>query len=321
MRFESIVRPDHKGLILSQYLCQRFTYHSAQEWAAHVEAGRVTLNGVVALGEEAVRPGDRIVYTVQGYSEPEVPTHFERIWEDDEFLLVGKPAGAPIHSTGRIFFNTFTSVLRRAFANEELQPLHRLDRDTSGIMLFAKSHDTASRYQKNLERMLLRKIYRVVVTGEFPAEETVCELALRESPESAVRDQMLHFNDGKACKTIFRRLAVIQGPSGPLSVLDAELVTGRKHQIRAHLHALGFPVLGDRIYSHEGRYYLKMVQGPLSEEDYAVLGAHHQMLHAHRVFLRLPYEQEPQWFFSNCYTDEMAMLLSGCGLLNTVIQE
>lgn len=314
MRFESIVRPDHKGLSLVQCLCARFTYHAPEEWTAHLAAGRVTLNDAVATGAELVRPGDRVVYAVEGYTEPEVPTHFERIWEDDEFLLVGKPAGAPIHSTGRIFYNTFTSVLRRAFANEELQPMHRLDRDTSGIMLFAKTHDTAARFQKNLDRMLLRKIYRVVVTGEFPADETVCELALRESPDSVIRDQMLHFADGKACKTIFRRLAVIQGVSGPLSVLDAELITGRKHQIRAHLHALGFPVLGDRIYSHDGMYYLKMVQGPLCDEDYAVLGAHHQMLHAHRVELRLPYEKEPRWYESRCYTEEMAALLARAGV-------
>ena len=316
MRFENLVRPDHKGLNVLRYLVTRFTYHTEEEWAGHVAAGRVTLNGKQAHGADAVVSGDQVVYTVEGYTEPDVPSHFESIWEDDEFLLVGKPAGAPIHSTGRIFYNTFTGVLRRAYGNEELQPMHRLDRDTSGIMLFAKTQDTGARYQKNLERMLLRKIYRVVVVGEFPAGETRCEIPLREDPSAPVRCMMRRSADGKKCITLFNRLTVLNTAKGPVSILDAELLTGRKHQIRAHLAELGFPVLGDRIYSHEGQYYLKMVQQPLSEDDYQVLGARHQMLHAHRVWLRLPYEKEPQWFESHCYTDEMAALLAQAGVLD-----
>ena len=319
MSFASKVRPDHKGLDLLGYLQKRFTYHTPAEWQAHVEQGRVTLEGVVATGSEAVKPGDEVIYTVHGYTEPEVPTHYEHIWDDDEFLVVGKPAGAPIHSTGRIFYNTFTSVLRREFGNEELQPMHRLDRDTSGIMLFAKTRDTAARFQKNLDRMLLRKLYRVVVNGDFPDEMVECALPLREDPDGAIRDQMRHFEDGKPCLTRFHKQGVVRGPHGPLSVLIAELCTGRKHQIRAHLHALGYPVVGDRIYAHEGRYYLKMVQGPLDEEDYRVLGARHQMLHAWKVLLRLPYEKEPRWYESSCYTDEMAAVLADPGLPAPVV--
>jgi RluA family pseudouridine synthase len=315
MHFESVVRPDHKGLTLVQYLSTRFNYHTQTEWEAHLEAGRVTIAGRVAQANDAVTPGDAVIYTVDDYSEPNVPTHYETIWEDEEFLLVGKPAGAPIHSTGRIFYNTFTSVLRRVFDNEELQPMHRLDRDTSGIMLFAKTHDTASRYQKNLDRILLRKIYRVVVPGIFPEGETVCQLPLREDPAAPVRAMMKHTEDGKACHTIFNRLAVMDSERGPLSILEAELITGRKHQIRAHLFALGFPILGDRIYSFGGEYYLKMVKEPLTEEDFAVLGSHNQMLHAQRVLMRLPYENEPRWFESACYTEEMQALLEISGVL------
>jgi 23S rRNA pseudouridine1911/1915/1917 synthase len=312
--FESIVRPEHRHWTLLDSLCERFTYHSREEWEDRLARGLVTRNGQQATAGDIVAVKDKVVYRVDGYTEPPVPTHFETIFEDEEFVLVGKPAGIPVHHTGRIFYNTFTGVVRRAFGNEEMIPMHRLDRDTGGLILFAKNHDTATRFQKNLDHILLRKIYLAVVPGIFPEQEFTCNIPLREDPASEIKLQMHPRENGKSCTTIFKRRFLINSSefplSGPVSVVEAELITGRKHQIRAHLAALGFPIVGDRLYSHGGRYYLKMTREPLSDADFAVLGAPNQMLHAYKAFVRLPYWKEGRWFESRDFSPEMGSLLT-----------
>lgn len=313
MLFESIVRPEHHGFSILESLVSRFTYHNREEWKMKLETGLVSLNGNPVNIESVVFRGDKIVYRVENYTEPEVPTHFEMIFEDEEFLILGKPAGVPVHHTGKIFYNTFTAIVRRIFGNEELMPLHRIDRDTSGMLLFAKNRDTAARFQKHLDRILLRKIYLAIVPGIFPEEEFRCEIPLAEKSESAIKLKMYPFENGKPCLTVFRRKNILERDfgnlCGPFSLVEAELITGRKHQIRAHLAALQFPVVGDRLYSHEGTYYLKMLQSPLSEGDIQVLGSKTQMLHAHRFYIQLPYWKEPQWFESKEFSPEMKLLL------------
>lgn len=317
MFFESEVRPEQEGRLLLDSLCERFTYHSREDWIDRLTRGLVTVNGAVANVDTIAHRGDKVVYHVENYSEPEVPTNFSTVFEDDEFLVVAKPAGVPVHHTGRIFYNTFAAIIRRAFDCESATPMHRLDRDTGGLMLFAKDASTASRFQKNLDRILLRKLYLAVVPAGFPgvhADEMHdgfldCKLPLREDPNDSIRLRMHYFEDGKPCHTRFRKISTVNHPKlGALDVVEAELMTGRKHQIRAHLAELGFPIVGDRLYSHGGIYYDKMTRGELTEDDFEVLGAHHQMLYAYKAQILLPYWDEPREFTNEDFPPDMAKL-------------
>lgn len=318
MYFESVVRPEQNNRLLLDSLCERFTYHSREDWIDRLARGLVTLNGETATVESIAHTDDKVVYHVENYTEPEVPTDFKIVFEDDEFMVVAKPAGTPVHHTGHIFYNTFAAIVRRATDCETATPMHRLDRDTGGLMLFAKYAESAARFQKNLDRILLRKFYLAVVEGEFPEGEMHCELPLREVPDDPIRLRMHHVEGGKACHTVFKRIAVLPGGTnsgigtngGTRSIVEAELITGRKHQIRAHLSELGFPIVGDRLYSHGGVYYEKMARGGgLAEEDFQVLGAHYQMLYAYKAEIQLPYWNEPKTFTSFDFPDEMKNLI------------
>ena len=310
MYFESVVRPEQNNRLLLNSLCERFTYHSREDWIDRLTRGLVTLNGQVASVESVAHTDDKVVYHVENYTEPEVPTEFDTVFEDDEFLVVAKPAGTPVHHTGHIFYNTFVAIVRRETDFETATPMHRLDRDTGGLMLFAKYVESAARFQKNLDRILLRKFYLAVVKGSFPNGETRCELPLREKDDDKIRVRMHHVEGGKACTTIFRKLEEVERNGESFSVLEAELITGRKHQIRAHLAELGFPILGDRLYRHDGGYYEKMARGGgLTEADFQVLGAHSQMLYAYKAEILLPYWKESRTFTSFDFPEDMKQII------------
>ena len=325
MYFESVVQPEHEGWLLLDSLCKRFTYHSRELWGEKIAGGFVKVNGEVATLETVAHRGDKVIYHVAGYTEPEVPTNFEVVFEDDEFMLVAKPAGVPVHHTGHIFYNTFTAIVRRGTDYETATPMHRLDRDTGGLMLFAKYAESAARFQKNLDRILLSKFYVAVARGDFP-QYCDCKMPLREDPADRLRLRMHHFEDGKPCHTRFKKLSggeLLQpiGGESKYSVIEAELLTGRKHQIRAHLAELGHPILGDRLYSFDGIYYEKMSRSwsrdasvdnsetGLSTEDLAALGGATQMLYAYKVKIQLPYWKEPRVFESRDFPEEMKQLV------------
>ncbi|MCF0221885.1 MAG: RluA family pseudouridine synthase [Fibrobacter sp.] len=343
MYFESVVQPGHEGWLLLKSLCARFTYHSEMEWAEKLARGLVSVNGAVANAATVAHKNDKVVYHVENYTEPEVPTDYDVVFEDDEFMLVAKPAGVPVHHTGRIFYNTFTSIVRRGTDCETATPMHRLDRDTGGLMLFAKYVESAARFQKNLDRILLRKFYLAVVRGRFQmavpgcADSRYvsvgenegggfvdCKMPLREDPADRIRLRMHFFEDGKDCHTRLRLVKQGVLPDGSdYSVVEAELLTGRKHQIRAHLSELGFPILGDRLYSFDGRYYEKMTdkvaearsrgelstEDALSEEDFAVLGGRSHMLYAYKAEIQLPYWKTSRTFSCMNFPEEMAKLV------------
>lgn len=323
MYFDSVVRPEQNNRLLLDSLCERFTYHSREDWIDRLNRGLVSINGETASVETIAHTDDKVVYHVENYTEPEVPTDYSVVFEDDEFMIVAKPAGTPVHHTGHIFYNTFVAIVRRGTDCESATPMHRLDRDTGGLMLFAKYAETAARFQKNLDRILLRKFYLAVVPGEFPEGETRCDLPLKELPDDPIRVRMHHVEGGKECHTIFRRLKVFEREvvqndltdatmdkkkMQTFSLVEAELLTGRKHQIRAHLSEMGFPIVGDRLYSHDGIYYEKMAHGGgLSPEDFLVLGARYQMLYAYKVEILLPYWNTSKTFESRDFPEEMAL--------------
>ena len=137
-------------------------------------------------------------------------------------------------------------------------------------------------------------------------------MPLREDPEDPIRLRMHHRDDGKECLTRFKFLRRLNAPeiAPELSLVEAELMTGRKHQIRAHLAEMGYPIVGDRLYYRDGVYYEKLSQGgELTDDDIKVLGAHNQMLFAYKVELQLPYWKEPRVFENRAFPEDMAKLL------------
>lgn len=264
------------GARLAEYLARRFTYHPPAEWLRLLALGRLELEGVAARGDEPLREGMRLRFAVVDYEEPEVPLDFRVLERGPELAFVHKPAGMPVHRTGKIFFQTLANLVREDLGDDAWAPLNRLDRETSGLVAFARGSDAIRAHSPSAPGAHWLKLYAAVTRGLPQHRSGTIDAPLAEAPGSAIRTRMHVLPDGKPSLTLYRVIAERDG----LGLLVLAPITGRKHQLRAHLAHLGCPILGDKLYSGDGRAYLKRLDAELDESDYALLGARRHLLHS-----------------------------------------
>lgn len=272
------------GATLAEYLALRFTYHTRAEWDRLLAQGRLELEGSPAGGGEIPREGMSLRFAVVDYDEPEVPLGYRVLERGPGLAFVHKPAGMPVHRTGRIFFQTLANLVRQELDDAAWAPLNRLDRETSGLVAFARGAEAFRVHAPSAPDARWLKLYAAVTRGAPPAPAGVVDAPLGELPDSPIRSRMHVHAGGKPARTLYRLVAERDG----LALLAVAPVTGRKHQIRAHLAHLGCPILGDKMYADGGRAYLKRLERDLDAEDYRALGAERHLLHA--FFLRIAAE-------------------------------
>ena len=276
------VQKPHDGERLDSYLAARLHRYSRSQVQRLIAAGRVFRPGRMVKPAARVASGETVLIRYPRHEElPCLHAELPVIYEDDLLLAINKPAPLLCHPTDRIQNNTVTAILKGQFPGRRLHLLHRLDRETSGTLLLAKDRDTARRITVHFTQRRLKKEYLALVFGQVAWRHRKVDAPLgREGREIKVRQSV---GAGAAALTEFERLAVGSGAS----LVLARPLTGRLHQIRAHLAYLGHPVVGDKLYLGRGELYMKAVRKTLSDADIEKLGASRQMLHAHR--LRLPH--------------------------------
>lgn len=290
-----LIQPQQAGRQLLDFISQRFTYRSREEWQAELAAHRFLLNDTEARGDSILAPGDRLVYLMPALVEPPVDANYTVLHEDDDLLVIDKPAPLPCHPGGRFFAHTLWALLKEKHGLAEPKLINRLDRETSGIVLVAKSKDAARLCQEQFIQHRVEKVYLVVVEGDFPNTPNEVEAAgwLGVDPDSAIRKKMRFYptqNDAPPgaveSSTAFRRLATADNTN--LSLLEARPYTGRCHQIRASLLHLGFPVVGDKLYGVDEQLFLRFKEGRLSATDHTLLRIPRQALHSSSLRLSHP---------------------------------
>jgi 23S rRNA pseudouridine1911/1915/1917 synthase len=297
------IAQSEKGLSVIDLLVVRFPYHDAEQWREIISCGNILLNEEKPGPEHKVCSGDTLTYRAIDHQEPTVSVEIEPVMETPELLLVGKPAGTPVTRTGLIVRNTFVNILRRHYG-QDIHPLHRLDRETSGLLLSARSNEACRIFQKQMNRIVTGKYYLAVVRGKLQVDDLVVNEPLSASPDNPIRCQMLVDQKGKACQTRVQTVVAREDHS----LVLAELITGRRHQIRAHLAHLGHPLVGDKIYSYNGKYFLKRLEADLNEEDYQQLGAQNHTLHAWAMRLEL-LDHPQRLYFSKLFSPDMEKYL------------
>jgi 23S rRNA pseudouridine955/2504/2580 synthase/23S rRNA pseudouridine1911/1915/1917 synthase len=290
-----LIQPHQAGQPLLDFISRRFTYRSRDEWQAELAARRFLLNDSEARGDTILAPRDRLVYLMPALIEPPVDTNYTVIHEDNDLLVIDKPAPLPCHPGGRFFAHTLWALLKEQHGLAEPRLINRLDRETSGLVLVAKNKSAARLCQEQFAQHRVEKFYLVVVEGDFPDTPAPVEVNgwLGVDPDSAIRKKMRFYPDHNetppgavASSTTFRRISTTGDTR--LSLLEARPHTGRCHQIRATLLHLGFPVVGDKLYGVDEQLFLRFQEDRLSDADHAQLRLPRQALHAARLRLTHP---------------------------------
>lgn len=221
-----------------------------------ISAGRLTVDGVAVRANALVAPGSEVRLDVPEpipldlAPAPDIPLRI--VYEDDDLLIVDKPAGLVVHaSPGHHDGDTLVNALLARAGGSEYGGIagvarpgivHRLDRDTSGLLMVAK-HDAAQRsLMAQLKARRIRKTYQALVAGSVSAAVGRIEAPIGRDPKH--RTRMAVVPDGRASVTGYRVRERFAG----WTLLELDLVTGRTHQIRVHLDGIGHPVAGDPVY-------------------------------------------------------------------------
>ena len=200
--------------------------------------------------------------------------------DDGEVLSINKPGDVVCHPSKAGPWSSLAGAVKAGLALEKAHLIFRLDRETSGVVLFGKTERTASRLQRAMQDRRIRKTYLAVLVGEF-TEEVAVDQPLGDDEASPVFVKTCVRADGKAARSRFRPLVA----SGGYTLAEVKIETGRKHQIRAHAQWLGYPVVGDKIYGPDARCYLEFIDKGWTPELAAKLQHPRQALHCARIEL------------------------------------
>ena len=242
---------------------------------------------------------------------------FEIIHEDAELLVINKPAGLVCHPTKNGPMSSLIGRVRLHLGNESRPHLvNRLDRETSGVTLAAKTHVVARELRRLWESREVEKEYLAIVHGHVQKECGMIDAPLGKDEQSLVAIKDCVRADGLPSQTeffverkFFKQAAGAKNKTPAFSLLRVQPRTGRKHQIRIHLAHLGHPVVGDKIYGGDENLYLSLVKGRLDDEQKRMLILPHHALHARAVRFnwrgqRLDFTCEPErWLAEFCDAD------------------
>lgn len=240
----------HDKRPLLEVLIDLFPQISPAEWEARCDAGRfMNYGGVVRGKDHIVRAGERVVQIFPPDIEPPVATDIRVIYEDEALIVVKKPAPLPMHASGRFHRNTLQYLMNLACEPPHIpRPVHRLDANTTGIVLFARTRHFCRLLQRQFIEGKVEKVYLVRVTGHPEADVFFSDAPISAEP-GMLGTHAVDEDDGQTSRTDFK---VIDRRADGTALLEAVLGTGRTNQIRIHLWHLGYPVVGDPAYLPDG---------------------------------------------------------------------
>lgn len=242
-----------------------------------------------------LRHGSRVVVVIpEELRAPMVATPSSELvvmYEDEAVVVVDKPANMAVHPSGRHLVDTLIQrVHARYGAGFELESAgaprlcHRLDRETSGLVIVGRNPSAHADVQQQFERREVEKEYLAIVRGVPERDGGVIDYPIGPARASDVGIKMAIQVDGQECRTSWR---VIERRRG-VALVACEPFTGRQHQIRVHMAAIGHPVVGDKLYGDDDSYFEKGLEGTLTAADRRALGMDRHALHNHRTAFRSP---------------------------------
>lgn len=314
MRIETrqlTAREEEQGLRLDVFLQSRYRDFSRSEWQNRIAEGDIRINGNIARPSRRVNAGDKIDFSYTMRDEPETPTEIPLLYEDEHYLVINKPAGLPVHPSGIYRAGTVTTILAEKKILPKGHLLHRLDRETSGLLVLGKHRDAATRFQKVLRAGKIDKDYLVIIDGHLTQKIDARGFIFQRNDARLKRRRFFSEStppreafEIQTCRTAFTPIK----ERSDITLVEARIFTGRMHQIRATLCSLGYPVVGDKLYGVDENLYFKFADGMLTDADWARLRMARCALHAARLTLPHPVSGKT-WVLEAPLPDDMAELV------------
>lgn len=325
-------RPQH-GERLDRFLAERLSWRSRSSIQDLIRDGHVSIDRAgdpqqATIGRirvsTALRAGQAVVVAIAEdrlSTPPEIIEGVELniLFEDEHFVAVNKPPHMAVHPSGKHLRGTLVHFLHERYrqaggrmpddpdpenrGRRDFLPTlcHRLDRETSGVVLSSKSAWSRKHIGKQFERREVKKSYLALVHGEVPEDEGVCEQPIGPALASEVRLKMtVRYDDGGLpSETGWKVQRRLPG----FTLLEVAPRTGRQHQIRVHMAAMGHPIVGDKLYSGDDQIFLRSLRGATTDEDRGRLILGRQALHAWRLTFEHPVGNTPQTLVAPLWQD------------------
>ena len=279
------VTVDRTAACALDFYATHFPHSDRATWLSRFEEGQIQIDGQPCDAQAPLPAGARLVYHRPPWQEPAAPRTFRLIHEDDDLVAVDKPSGLQVLPAAAFLRNTLLDVVRERLG-KDLAPVHRLGRGTSGIVLFARSPRARRSLSMALSDGSMKKTYLALARGTGMAEQFTVDQKIGPIDYPGIGYVHAADDDGKASRSHIR--VVESRPEMDATLVEVEIPTGRPHQIRIHLAAAGYPLVGEPLYRAGGRPAPDPVGpgAPLPGD----LGYH---LHAARVAFMHPANGDP----------------------------
>lgn len=276
------------------------TWRSRTSIQQLIDEGYVEHRGNKGRAGAKVQAGDLIRVRIPKRPEPlpvEAPPGDDAVGilhEDQWMIALDKPAGLAVHPAGRRVEGTLIHWLHRRYRRpddptHDVVPrlLHRIDRETSGVVCASLHEDFHGKVGRMFEDRFVQKTYLAVVRGAPPQDEGIVDFGIGEARGSAIHLKMEARRDGSGLSALTRYRVLRK--NARYALVELQPKTGRQHQIRVHMHALGCPLVGDKVYGVPESVFFEHLENAISEESRALLELPRHALHAHRLVFEHPF--------------------------------
>lgn len=281
------VGANQSGVRLDRFLAQHYKNRSREQLKRAIENGAVTVDRPGAkhllMGKLkasfSLQGGDIVKLLSKRQREPEVNFAYDTLYEDEAIFVLAKPPNLPVHPAGRFFFNTLLTHLKTGGFDASLTVekdfflVHRIDRETSGVLLLAKTKESCNLLTTQFRNRETSKYYLAIVHGRPAQAKFKIDTPIGKLPGSPVGLRMYAVpieKGGLEASTEFEVIETRENKDGIFTLLACFPRTGRQHQIRVHAEIAGYPLVGDKIYGLTNEEVLTIMEGrseTLSDDD------------------------------------------------------
>lgn len=287
------VPPECAGMRLDRFVQTQLKRTSRTRAQVIIARGCYSPEARPLRGNDRVKAEQHILLWREPWDEKAPDVEVPILYEDDHLLAVNKPPGIPVHPTARYHQSTVVKLLEAARPGDHLRLSHRIDRETSGALLLARTAEADRRVKVQFEaRHTVDKHYLAITWGWPEADRFRVELPLELDPTSRLKVKMhvAAAGTGLEARTAFEALGRRVHPTTGrrYAMVRCHLETGRQHQIRIHLASLGLPIVGEKLYGGDEGLFTRGADGELTDEDRSALELPRHALHAAELELDHP---------------------------------